>query len=69
MTNNIFELMQGITINFAEWLSENEWYKQDKKHVLYYSNITCEYKTIDELYELFMIHEKGRLNTLYKNKN
>ena len=47
-------------IHFAEWLSENEWVKR-KEHQThpnkvgqYYSHIHCEYKTIEELFDIYI---------------
>ncbi len=44
-------------IEFAEWLSKNEWIKREHTHPnkvgKYYSNLHCEYKSIEELYEIF----------------
>jgi hypothetical protein len=50
---------QNKAIMFAEWLSENEWIKRKQgqthpnKVGKYYSHIQCEYKPIEELYDLF----------------
>jgi len=64
----ILEAVKMVAVNFAEWLSKNEWVKRLKthpKHVgKYWSNITCEYKTIEELYEMFRIEEQKRLDSL-----
>lgn len=47
----------NIAISFAEWLSKGEWVKRKATHPSkigkYYSHISCEYKTIEELYEIF----------------
>lgn len=44
-------------ILFAEWLSENEWVKRTATHPnkvgQYYSHKHCEYKKIEDLFELF----------------
>lgn len=49
--------MKNKSIAFAEWLSEGEWVKRKATHPKYvgkyYSHIHCEYKTIEELYEMF----------------
>lgn len=51
VTNN------NIAITFAEWLSEGEWVKRKATHPnkigKYYSPIHCQYKTIEELYEMY----------------
>jgi hypothetical protein len=50
---------QNKAIMFAEWLSKNEWIKRKEgqthpnKVGKYYSHIQCEYKPIEELYDLF----------------
>ena len=57
-----------VAVNFAEWLAENEWvkrYKTHPKHVgKYWSNITCEYKTIEELYDIFRNDEQKMVDSL-----
>ena len=64
----ILEAVKMVAVNFAEWLSKNEWVKRLKthpKHVgKYWSNITREYKTISELYELVRTEEQKRLDSL-----
>lgn len=51
------EKYETTPINFAEWLSENEWRKKNHTHPKnigkYWSDLFCEYKTIDELFNLF----------------
>jgi hypothetical protein len=48
---------ENLSIQFAEWLSENEWVKRTHTHPnkvgMYYSHKHCEYKTIEELFTLF----------------
>lgn len=65
MSESILKAVEMIAVNFAEWLSKNQWVKRLKthpKHVgKYWSNIYCEYKTINELYEMFRIDEQKRL--------
>lgn len=47
----------NTSIQFAEWLSENEWVKKTKTHPnkvgQYYSTKHCEYKTIEQLFDIF----------------
>lgn len=49
----------NLSIQFAEWLSENEWIKRTATHPnkvgKYYSHKHCEYKTIEELFDIFSI--------------
>ena len=49
---------QSDAVEFAEWLSENQWHKRIKTHPnrvgQYYSDLHCEYKTIKELYNQFL---------------
>lgn len=69
MKLTMVELIKMVAVNFAEWLSENEWVKRKERQThpnkvgQYYSHKHCEYKTIDELYELFKVDEKNRLET------
>jgi len=62
---DISEEVKEIAVNFAEWLSKNEWVKRDKTHPKYvgkyWSNISCNYKSIDELYDLFIEDEKKKV--------
>jgi len=52
------EKNSNIPIQFAEWLSENEWVKRTKTHPSkigqYYSHKHCKYKAIDDLFKLFI---------------
>lgn len=54
----IRELKSVDAIKFAEWLSTNQWVKRTRTHPnkigKYYSDIYCEYKTIEELFNLFL---------------
>ena len=63
----ILDAVKMVAVNFAEWLSKNEWKKKAKtrpKHIgKYWSDIHCEYKTINDLYEMFLVDERGRLKT------
>lgn len=47
----------NLSIQFAEWLSENEWVKRIATHPnkvgQYYSHKHCEYKTIEQLFDMF----------------
>lgn len=47
----------NLSIQFAEWLSENEWVKRTATHPnkvgQYYSHKHCEYKTIEQLFDMF----------------
>lgn len=47
----------NLSIQFAEWLSENGWQKRTATHPnklgQYYSHIYCEYKTIEQLFDMF----------------
>lgn len=56
----------NIAIRFAEWLSKNEWVKKNYTHPnkvgKYFSNIHCEYKSIDELFKVFYLE-----SYIYKN--
>lgn len=57
-SNIIGELKNSnLSIQFAEWLSENEWVKRTKTHPnkvgQYYSHKHCEYKTIEQLFDMF----------------
>ena len=57
-SNIIRELKNSnLSIQFAEWLSENEWVKRTKTHPnkvgQYYSHKHCEYKTIEQLFDVF----------------
>lgn len=64
----ILEAVEMVAVNFAEWLSKNEWVKREKTHPKnvgkYWSHIHCEYKTINELYEMFRLDEQKRLDSL-----
>lgn len=64
----LIETAKAIAVNFAEWLSKNEWIKREKTHPSsvgkYWSHVHCEYKTIEELYELFLVEEQKRLDSL-----
>lgn len=44
-------------VKFAEWISDNAWFRRlttHPKHIgKYWSDIHCEYKTIEQLYELY----------------
>ena len=64
----ILEAVKMVAVSFADWLSKNEWVKREKTHPKnvgkYWSNIHCEYKTINELYEMFRIDEQKRLDSL-----
>ncbi len=58
--NLILELQsvsKNSAIGFAEWLSENEWVKRTHTHPnkvgQYYSHKHCEYKTIEQLFDMF----------------
>ena len=47
----------NLSIQFAEWLSEHEWVKRNATHPnkvgQYYSHKHCEYKTIEQLFDMF----------------
>ena len=47
----------NLSIQFAEWISENEWVKRIHTHPnkvgQYYSYKHCEYKTIEELFDIY----------------
>ena len=47
----------NLSIQFAEWLSENEWVKRTATHPnkvgQYYSHKHYEYKTIEQLFDMF----------------
>ena len=47
----------NLSIQFAEWLSEHGWAKRMHTHPnsvgKYYSHIHAEYKTIEELFDIF----------------
>ena len=47
----------NLSIQFAEWLSQNEWVKRTATHPnkvgQYYSHKHCEYKTIEQLFDIF----------------
>ena len=62
----IKEVTKMVAINFAEWLQANEWVKRTLTHPSnigkYWSHKHCEYKTIEELYELFLNDERNRLS-------
>lgn len=49
---------RDTAIQFAEWLSKNEWVKRTATHPKnvgkYWSHIHCEYKTIEELFDKFL---------------
>ena len=51
-------------IKFAEWLSKNEWQKKIHTHPnkvgKYYSDIHCEYKSIEDLYSIFILEYSSR---------
>lgn len=50
-------MITNVSIEFAEWLFDNEWAKQKfttNKVVQYYSHKHCEQKTIEQLYEIFL---------------
>lgn len=55
--NNLPNKERETAIEFAEWLSKNEWIKRVRTHPKYvgkyYSYINCEYKNIEELFDLF----------------
>jgi len=63
----ILDAVKMVAVNFAEWLSKNEWKKKAKTHPKhigkYWSDIHCEYKTINDLYEMFLVDERRRLKT------
>ena len=52
------EYAKQDAIDFAEWLSGNEWVKRTKTHPnkvgQYYSHKYCEYKTIEQLSEIYL---------------
>ena len=64
------EAVKMVAVNFAEWLSKNKWIKREFTHPnkvgMYWSDIHCEYKTIEDLYEMFRLEEQDRL---INNKN
>lgn len=49
----------NLSIQFAEWLSGNDWVKRYKSQThpnkvgKYYSHKHCEYKTVEELFDIF----------------
>ena len=68
----ILEVVKMVAVNFAEWLSKNEWVKRTKTHPnkigMYWSHKHCEYKPIGELYEMFIKEESERLGNKNKTK-
>ncbi len=50
--------MKTVAISFANWLSKNEWSVRMVTHPKYvgsyWSFIHCEYKTIEQLYDMFI---------------
>ncbi len=58
----VYEAIRTVAIDFAEWLSKNQWVKREKTHPnkvgQYWSHVHCEYKTIDELFEMFKIENQ-----------
>lgn len=65
--NLILEATKMLAINFAEWLSKNQWQKRFKTHPnkvgMYWSDYVCEYKTIEQLYDMFLEYEKKIINS------
>jgi len=55
----IYESVKSVSVYFAEWLSKNEWKKKVHTHPKnvgkYWSEIHCEYLSIDELYDKFYL--------------
>lgn len=52
------EKRKSEAVEFAEWLSLNEWVKRIHTHPnkvgQYYSDKHCEYKPIEQLFDLFL---------------
>jgi len=59
----VHEAIKSVSIEFAEWLSKNEWVKRDKTHPnkvgQYWSHIHCEYEMIVDLFEIFKKESDG----------
>lgn len=72
MEDLLHSVAKMIAVNFAEWLSKNKWKKRLQTHPskvgMYWSDDVCEYKSIDELYDMFEQDERKRLET-EKNEN
>jgi hypothetical protein len=62
----ILDAAKMVAINFAEWLSANDWRKRLATHPnkvgLYWSDTFCEYKSIEELCDLFILEERKRID-------
>ncbi len=50
---------ENASFEFAKWLSDGEWIRRDKTHPnkvgQYYSHKHCEYKTLNELFYIFIL--------------
>ena len=61
----LLEAVKMVAVKFAAWLSKNNWTKRNvghPKHIgKYWSDIHCEYKTIEDLYEIFLLDESKHL--------
>jgi hypothetical protein len=72
MEDLLHSVAKMIAVNFAEWLSKNKWQKRFKTHPnkvgMYWSHDVCEYKNIEDLYDMFEQDERKRLET-EKNEN
>jgi hypothetical protein len=57
MVEIINEKMESDAVEFAEWIAKHEFVKRTLTHPKnvgkWWSNVYCEYKTIEEVYNLF----------------
>ena len=65
MENILTNVLKMGAINFVTWMEENAWTAvwSDEMKKRAYVDASKECKTLDELWELFILDERGRLET------
>lgn len=64
MENLLHSVAKMIAVNFAEWLSQNKWKKSinpEKAGFYWLDSADIQYKTIEDLYDVFLENERKRL--------
>jgi hypothetical protein len=70
--NNLFlDVAKMFALNFAKWLAQNKWIRNNFTNDKYFSPISLylENKTIVELYEIFLKEERTKLKENESKKN
>jgi hypothetical protein len=64
INSNLFlDVSKMFALNFAKWLEQNKWIKNNFTNDKYFSPISLylDNKTLEELYEIFLKEEQNKL--------